>query len=47
MKNTTYLIIGLIMGYFMAITGSLKINAANTIYDVGTKHNPMYVKVVN
>jgi hypothetical protein len=47
MKNTTYLIIGLIMGYFMAIGCGSSVMASSDLFDLGTQYNPMYVKVVN
>ena len=43
MKNATYLIIGLVMGYFMAIIGTQNLKANS--FKLGTKFNPMYVKI--
>ena len=48
MRNTTYLIIGLIMGYFMAIgCGSNLIAYDSSSGELGSSEwNPLYVKVV-
>ena len=48
MKNTTYLIIGVTIGYFMALGCNSSIMANNTsTYELGSQWNPMYVKIVD
>ena len=44
MKNTTYLIIGLFLGYMLALFGTQTLNA--TTFQLGSKFNPMHVIIV-
>lgn len=48
MKNIKYYIIGIIIGFFLALGCNNSIMASGDDYfELGTQYNPMYVKIVN
>lgn len=46
MNNKICLVIGLIIGYFMAMGLNSSVMASEDVFTLGSRYNPMYVKIV-